>query len=121
MKHEKDIAVRCVYIALRWRAVASACFSIDILLRWSKEISWHRTACVFFVGASCAREFSGISQASRVKLAPTGRGRFDKMFTHLVDWGSMRFKKMPVNPTQPTLNDGWEANKHQHSSHHKVI
>ncbi len=38
MKREKDTAVRCVYIALRWSAVASARFSIDILLRWSKEI-----------------------------------------------------------------------------------
>ena len=44
MKREKDTAVRCVYIALRWSAVASARFSIDILLRWSKETSWHRTA-----------------------------------------------------------------------------
>jgi hypothetical protein len=44
MKREKDTAVRCVYIALRWSAVASARFSIDILLRWSKETSWHPTA-----------------------------------------------------------------------------
>ncbi len=138
MKHQKDTAVRCVYIALRWSAVPSARFSIDILLRWSKETFWHRTAwCVFCrsecfcLGISCrSRVFSGINQGSRdreflqgsrVKLAPTGRGRFDKMFTHPVGWCSMRFKKMLVTPTQPTLNDGWEANKHKPSSYPMVI
>ena len=48
MTRQKDTAVRCVYIALRWSAVASARFSIDILLRWSKETPWSRRAwCVF--------------------------------------------------------------------------
>ncbi len=91
MKHQKDTAVRCVYIALRWSAVASARFSIDILLRWSKETSWHRRAwCVFCRSELCARVFSSINQGSRVKLAPTKRG-------------------------------GLEANKHQHSNRHKVL
>ena len=32
MTRQKDAPVRCVYIALRWSAVTSARFSIDILL-----------------------------------------------------------------------------------------
>ena len=68
MKHQKDTVVRCVYIALRWSAVASARFSIDILLRWSKETSWHRRAwCVFCRSELCSRMFSGIRIASKTR------------------------------------------------------
>ena len=72
-----------------------------------------------------SRVFSGISQGSRVKFAPTRRFHFDKMFTHPVGWGvadaQWGSKSCQLPQFNPLISDDWEANKHQHPSYHKVI